>query len=162
MGDCCCETRLGPAARLYPVLDPQARHPGELAGVVGDEGCVFSQRVAGNPQVVGADRRACGLQACRLLRVMATNCRAHRVMHRYQPSQPLQPTQHLRLAGAALRALEQLGPGNERHAQAIVVMQGIDALSKRRRLVLEQVNQDVGIEQVDQSASRSCMGRASC
>lgn len=40
-----------------PVVDPQPRDAGELAGIVGDEGQIARLRLTGDQHIIGADRR---------------------------------------------------------------------------------------------------------
>ena len=43
---------------LSPVIQFERLHALKLAGVVGDQRAVIGQRMAGNPQVIGTNRRA--------------------------------------------------------------------------------------------------------
>jgi hypothetical protein len=54
-----------------------------------------------------------------------------------------------------LGALEQFRPGDERHRQGILVLEGINPFCHMGRTVLDQVDEDICIEQVDHSESRS-------
>ena len=77
--------------------------------------------------------------------------------YRHLPDQLIKPGQDICLAGAALRPLEQLCIGKERHAQHGIIIQSVDVLSHRSGFVLDHVDERVGVEQVFQNDSRSCI-----
>jgi hypothetical protein len=56
---------------------------------------------------------------------------------------------------ATFCTLEQFSPGAEGHRLGIHFAQGIIPLGHLRRSLLDQVDGDVGVEQVNHSASRS-------
>jgi hypothetical protein len=116
---------------------------------------VFGQRMAGNPQVMGPDGGASVLQPSELLGIVVADRGAIGIPHRHLSGQRVESAQDLRFARAALGPLEQLGPGDEGHAQARILRQGIHPLSDGGRLVPDQVDQGAGIQQVNHSASRS-------
>jgi hypothetical protein len=62
--------------------------------------------------------------------------------------------------GAASGSLEQLGPGHKRHRELILFWQRINAIGYLGGLLLDQLDQDVGIKQIDHRLSRSCIGKA--
>lgn len=88
---------------------------------MGNQRGFLGEGVAGDPEIVGADRIASILEAGELFGVVAADGRAGWVDDRHLPRQTLQPAQHLGLAATALGALEQFGPGHERHGQGIFV-----------------------------------------
>src|SRR3989338_1926315 len=144
-----------------PILQAQPRDALELAGVVGDQRRIKRQGMAGDPQVVGADGRTGFLEPGELRRVVPAEGVAGIEDDRHLPRQRIEPTQHFGLAAASLRPLEQLRVGNEGHAQPVRRRQGVDPRRHAVRPVFDEVDERVGVDEVNQSASRSCMGSGS-
>lgn len=84
--------------------------------------------MAGNPQVVDAYGRAGALETSEMFGVMPTDGRASRVNYRHLSGQGVEASQYIGLARAALGTLEQFGPGDEGHGQAVIFGQRIDPL----------------------------------
>src|SRR5690606_28736151 len=74
------------------------------------------------------------------------------------PGQRGELAKHLVLADGTLGAREQLGMGDEGHAQAVFGRQAVHMLGNLGRTVLDQMDQDVGVEHVVHSDSRSWGG----
>ena len=144
-----------------PILQAQPRDALELAGVVGDQRRIERQGVAGDPQIVGADGRTGFLEPDELRRVVPAEGVAGVEDDRHLPRQRIEPPQHLGLSAASLRPLEKLGVGDEGHAQPVSRRQGVDPCHHAVRPFLDEIDECVGVDKVNQSASRSCMGSGS-
>lgn len=146
------------SVRSNPVFHPQPPDALELAGVVRHQRGALGECVTRDPQIVRPDGRAGVLQARELLRVVLADGRACRKQHRQLSDRGFPSAKDLRLRRAALGALQQLNQGHEGHAQPGIRRQRIDPLRIGGRLVLDQVDEDVGVQHVDQSTSHSCRG----
>lgn len=114
--------------------------------------------MSGNPEVVAANGCGLALEGAGLYGVMAADLGAFGVRHRQLAGQGIELLEGGLASLAALGPTQQFGPGHERHGQAVVACELIDARSQLRRPVLDQADKDVGVEQVDQRLSRSCTG----
>src|SRR3989338_4886078 len=144
-----------------PILQAQPRDALEFAGVVGDQRRIERQGVAGDPQIVGAEGRTGFLEPGELRSVGPAEGVARIEDDRHLPRQRIEPPQHLGLSAASLRPLEKLGVGDEGHAQPIRRRQCIDPRRHAVRPILDEVDERVGVDQINQSDSRSCMGKGS-
>jgi len=138
-----------------PVDQGKALNTSKLATIVAHQGGTKGKAVASDPEIVGPNRRAQALEDCGLLSVMAADGLPFGVEHGHLPGERIELRKGCLAALAALCALEQLRPGDERHRQGILVLEGINPFGHLGRTVFDQVDQDVGIEQVDHSDSRS-------
>ena len=117
--------------------------------------------MGGDPKVVGTDRCGTAPQAGGLLGVVTADRRSFRLEHGHLTGQHFELLEGGFSALAAFRTLEQFSPRDEGHGQGVILCQGVDALGHLRRTPLDQINEDVGVEQVDHSDSRSCTGHFS-
>ena len=143
------------ASGSHPVDQGEALNTSKLANIVAHQGGTNGEAVASDPEIVGPNRRAQVLQHCGLLSVMAADGLPFGVEHGHLTGERIKLPKGCLTALAALGALEQFRPGDERHRQGILVLESINPFGHLGRTVFDQVDEDVCIEQVDHSDSRS-------
>ena len=143
------------ASGSRPVDQGEALNTSKLANIVAHQGGTKREAVASDPEIVGPNRRAQALEDCGLLSVMAADGLPFGVEHGHLTGERIKLHKGCLAALAALGALEQFRPGDERHRQGILVLEGINPFCHMGRTVLDQVDEDICIEQVDHSESRS-------